>query len=392
MTPALQWVHMINTADPVRTLYVNRADDQSSVATGDAAFQTSDNSRRITGHGPGDDGIVCRKLGARDLRHLVSNYRLVHVDQPDSLIERTGPLGIAVRGLRPFARLNPITNLAFTANDRFLAFSQFRQFGPDRRWVLSGVGLANGLFAPERVVQDLLEFSVMRAGRKGVKRLFARVQSESPIREALDQVGFEAYMREDLFVLDGAPALALVDGSTREQEQGDTWAIHQLYHAAVPKQVQSAEAWTSHQWDVTSPKRKNNWWRSFVLEADHQIIAYARVCTGANAAAIEFMYLPDQRNDLEGFCGGVLDQAIRAGGASRVFVPVRAHQSELMTILERIGFSSVRGQDLLIKYTAAKVTAVANETVILAPVDVRERVPKRVPTFLSPRVREKISI
>ena len=104
------------------------------------------------------------------------------------------------------------------------------------------------------------------------------------------------------------------------------------------------------------------------------------------------MYLPDQRNDLEGFCGGVLDQAIRAGGASRVFVPVREHQSELMTILERIGFSSVRSQDLLIKYTAAKVTAVSKEAVILAPVDVRERVPKRVPTFLSSRVREKISL
>jgi hypothetical protein len=281
--------------------------------------------------------------------------------------------------------------VALTEGDRFLAFAQFRQFGSDRRWGLSGVGLANGLFAPEHVVQNLLEFSIKRAGHKGVKRLFARVQTDSPIRDTLDCLGFEAYMREDLYVLDGAPTVALVDGALREQEQSDTWAVHQLYHAAVPEQVQFAEAWTSQQWDVPNPKRRS-WWRSFVLEANHQIIAYARVRTGAKAAAIEIMYQPEHRHDLEGFCGGVIEQTVRAGGANRVFVPVRAHQSELMTILERIGFGSVRSQDLLIKYTAAKVTAKSNEAVILAPADVRERVPKRVPTFLNRRPREKVSV
>lgn len=383
---------MIDKAESVRILHMNRSDDQLAVATPEPVRQNSDSHVGTTGFPINQEGIVCRKLRARDIRHLVSNCRLVHIDQPDSLIERSGPLGVALRGLRPFGRLNPITNLAFAAGgDRFLAFAQFRQHNPDRRWTLSGVGLANGLFAPEHVVQELLEFSTMRAGRRGVKRLFARVQSDSPIRAALDQVGFEPYMREDLYLLERASMLAPVEGAMREQDISDTWAIHQLYHASVPKQVQAAEAWTSHQWELDKPKPKRPWWRSFVLEVDHQIVAYARVRTGARAAVIEIMYLPDYRHELDGFCGGVVEQATRGGGANRVFVPVRAHQSELMTVLERMGFGSVREQDLLIKYTAAKVIAKASEAVILAPAEARERVPKRVPTFLSRRFREKHS-
>jgi hypothetical protein len=382
---------MIDKAESVRIVYGNQSDDHSTVVTPESARRDGGLNSVTPGFASGQEGIVCRKLRARDVRHLVSNCRLVHVDQPDSLIERSGLLGFALQGLRPFGRLNPITNLAFADGERFLAFSQFRQHNTDRRWTLSGIGLANGLFAPERVVQDLLEFSAKRAGNKGVKRLFARVPSDSPIRSALDHVGFEAYMREDLYLLERITTLAPVESKVREQEQSDTWAVHQLYHASVPKHVQSAEAWTSHQWDVGREKPKKNSWRSFVLDADHQIAAYARVRTGAKVAVIDIMYLPDYRDDLEGFCGGVIDQAIRSGGANRVFVTVRAHQSELMTILDRIGFRSVRRQDLLIKYTAAKVTAKAADAVVLAPVEARERVPKRVPTFLSRRFREKHS-
>ena len=94
---------------------------------------------------------------------------------------------------------------------------------------------------------------------------------------------------------------------------------------------------------------------------------------------------------LRDFCRGVIDAAFNAGGASRVFVSVRAYQEELMTFLEESGFATVRQQELMIKYTAVKVVAQPAETVILAPSDVRERVPKRVPTFLTRRPRERVS-
>jgi hypothetical protein len=342
-------------------------------------------------HPPFSDGdqVTVRKMRIRDLRHFVSNYRLVHVELPDSLLERGGPLSVALKGLRPLQRHASMTHLAFTDSDRFLAFTQFRQLAHDRRWVLSGVGLANELFEPKRVIEELLEFSVKRAGNRGVKRLCARVTVDSPIRPALAATGFEAFTGEDLYGFNGVPTLEPSEVEMRVQETTDTWAVHQLYHAAVPKQVQFAEAWTSHQWDVADPKRLRDYWRSFVLEHDRQIVAYARVRIGMKVAAIEFMYLPENRGELPAFCANVIASAAREGGATRLFVPARAYQAELATLLENMGFSVIRQQHLLIKYTAVKVKAA--ETVVLAPADVRERVPGRVPTFLKGRTRDKAS-
>jgi hypothetical protein len=375
---------MIEQPAQVRVPHLNRSGDRRPVASDHAAPRNEfDGSHDMAGLAP--EGVICRRLRARDLRHLVSNNRLVHVEQPDSLIDRSGPLGVAVHGLRPFSRMRPITNLAFTPSDRFLAFAQFRQSSPDRRWTLTGIGLANGLYAPEEVVEELLGFSVVRAGHRGVKRLFARVSADCPVREAFDRVGFERYMAEELFVLDGAPAATRECGQMREQEPTDTWAVHQLYHAAVPREVQFAEAWTSHQWDLPGSKRMKSRRRSFVLEDGHQIGAYARVRTGSRAASLEVMYLPDYRHALESFCSAVMYRTMRDAGATRIFIPARAYQMELMSALDRLGFVRVGQQDLLVKYTTAKVVAKPGETVVLAPADVRERIPERVPTFLNRR-------
>jgi len=389
VTAALQWAHMIERPAKVRVPYLHHSVDRNPVAMDQAAPQHHDSDARPAT--PGPTNVVCRKLRVRDLRHLISNYRLVLVEQPDSLITRTGPLGVALHGLRPFSRMRPVTNLAFTPSDRFLAFAQFRQGAADRRWILTGVGLANGLFAPELVAEQLLEFSVKRAGYRGVKRLFAKVPGDCPIREAFDRVGFETYMAEDIFALDGPLDASPECDQMREQEPGDTWAVHQLYHAAVPKDVQFAEAWTSHQWDTVGRKHTSASERSFVLEDGHQIAAHARVRTGAKAAAIDVMYQPEYRQVLDSFCGSVVDRAIRDEGATRVFIAVRAYQSELITVLAEMGFARVGQQDLLVKYTAAKVTAKASETIILSPADVRERVPKRVPTFMHRRPKGESS-
>jgi hypothetical protein len=192
-------------------------------------------------------------------------------------------------------------------------------------------------------------------------------------------------MAEELFVLDGAPAATRECGQMREQEPTDTWAVHQLYHAAVPREVQFAEAWTSHQWDLPGSKRMKSRRRSFVLEDGHQIGAYARVRTGSRAASLEVMYLPDYRHALESFCSAVMYRTMRDAGATRIFIPARAYQMELMSALDRLGFVRVGQQDLLVKYTTAKVVAKPGETVVLAPADVRERIPERVPTFLNRR-------
>ena len=85
----------------------------------------------------------------------------------------------------------------------------------------------------------------------------------------------------------------------------------------------------------------------------------------------------DLLNDL---IDGVLGR-LGANGARRVMCAVRGYQQEAVTALERAGFAPVMVQTLYLKYTTANVRLPVFEAVPLH-VDVREKLPKRVPTFL----------
>jgi hypothetical protein len=74
--------------------------------------------------------------------------------------------------------------------------------------------------------------------------------------------------------------------------------------------------------------------------------------------------------------------------AKRVFCAVRGYQAELATALETRGFAPILEQDLLLKYTTANVRLPAFEVVPFY-VDVRERLPKRVPSFLHGQPRDE---
>jgi hypothetical protein len=74
---------------------------------------------------------------------------------------------------------------------------------------------------------------------------------------------------------------------------------------------------------------------------------------------------------------------------SRIYATARGYQEELRTALSDEGFQLLADQQLMIKYTAAKVSARATPATIALPVEVRERVPKQVPTYLNRPVREE---
>ena len=105
---------MVETTSKAPAFSGDRTDDDRVVSSSSVV---SPEASQSLGHQPQE--INVRRLRLRDLRHLVSNYRLVHVDMPDSLVERGGPLTDGLRGLQPFGRSGPITHLAFSETDQF---------------------------------------------------------------------------------------------------------------------------------------------------------------------------------------------------------------------------------------------------------------------------------
>ncbi len=379
---------MVEGIDRDQPTLLNRSDAHSSVVSDSRARHFSSNEN--TDPRQPTAAFVCRKVKPTDVRFLARNLDVSHFDQPDSFASRNGVLSQAFGSMRPFIRNRPITNIALTPEGSFQGFIQFKQLPPDRRWILTAMGVCGDCEFPTRMSTDLLEFSIKRAGSRGVKRLFARVSPQSADREALAAVGFEPYMSESLLRLghlDAHPGSGKC--VVREQEPADTWAVHQLYHGSVPRHVQFAEAWTSQQWDLNESDRFDPHWRAFVLEDGFQINAWARVRRAGKVASVEFMYLPDRVEMLQPFVYEVLTRIKRESGVGQVFATARAYQAELQSILMQVGFIEIGAQDLMIKYTTAKVMVKSTEFQPAPASDVLERVPKRVPTYLNGSAREE---
>jgi hypothetical protein len=120
--------------------------------------------------------------------------------------------------------------------------------------------------------------------------------------------------------------------------------------------------------------------RGWLVEEGHHVVGYVRVASRRNTHALEFVYLGERVDVLPTLIDGVLAR-LRPQPIHRVYASVRGYQSEAATMLAQRGFTPVFEQDLHVKYTTANVRAPSFE-VVRFHVDVRDKLPKRVPTFL----------
>ena len=327
-----------------------------------------------------------RPQDAVGLRAIRSRVRL---NQPESLLEPRGPVRATVASLVPWSRPRTRVFVAAAAGT-LVGYVQFEPMLPDQRWVLTGLGAATGVYDDEPVLEELVSRAVVAAGLAGVKRLYARVDERSDIGEVLRSVGFVPYASETLLVArDPRQRRGGGVARLRRQETTDTWAIHQLYNAAVPRQVQYAEAYTSHRWDL-DPKRHRDRFGAisgWLIEEGHHVVSYARVASRSGQHVLELVFHPDRLDLLNDLVDGALAR-IAALGARRVYCAVRGYQTEAVTVLERSGFVAVVEQNLYLKYTTANARLPAFESVPLH-VEVREKLPQRVPTFLQGQPRDE---
>jgi hypothetical protein len=305
---------------------------------------------------------------------------MLRLDLPDSLVlPRIGAMELAaalpiLRRERPF--------FVATADGQAVGFIRFSPRRPDGRWILSAIAASTGVYSPEPVWEALLAHGVRAAGLRGVRRLLARVPVGHPLIVPMRQSGWNSYGRESVFRADRPTALSRPPRGLRLQHPADTWAIHQLYAASVPRQVQEIEALTSHVWHMDQPHRHRRGPRQtgWLLEESGKLTAYARYSRGTRAGMMDIVVAPEQRDQL----GGLLDGAITAVGKGRnrpVYCVLRGYLLDLKPALTDRGFSEIGEQELLIRYTTATARTPMLDPVHF-PVELRPAMPRRVPTFL----------
>ncbi len=320
-----------------------------------------------------------RPVSVRDLPSLRRLGPVFRFDQPDAQLAPYSLLRAGLSAAMPGGRRRRRPVFVARSGDRLVGYAEFRPISPDQRWLLLAIGGAAG-GAGEPVWDALLRHGVIGAGLGGSRRLYARVPSGAPVVAALRRGGWTPYATETIFsaynlVAPGAPC------RLRRQRPADTWAIHQLYNAAVPRPVQEAEAFTSHRWDVPpGAVRRGIRIDGWLLEEGHHLLGYARATTRDGTSVLELIHHPERRDVLADLIGGAL-AALPSRPARRVYCPVRAYQAEVASRLEEHGFAPSLEQELLVRYTTAQMRSPAFDAVPFH-VEVRDKLPQRVPTFL----------
>ena len=324
--------------------------------------------------------VRIRPYSIGDAPALVRFPGVLRLDVPDSLLLARPGMPDLPAALPVLRRERPA--FVAVADSQFVGFVRFSPRRPDGRWVISAIGASTGVYAPEPVWEALLAHGVRAAGLRGVRRLLARVPAGHPIVDTMHDNGWVSYSRETVFRAERLNRVARPGHHLRLQEPADTWAIHQLYTAAAPRQVQEIEALTSHVWDMDQSRRGSRRVRQtgWLLEENGELAAYARYTRGSQAGMIDAVVLPGNRRHLGMLLDGV-NATPRRGRPRPVYCALRAYLMDLEDELTELGFSAIGEQELLIRYTTATARSSQAEPVYF-PVELRQGMPRRVPTFL----------
>jgi AcrR family transcriptional regulator len=326
--------------------------------------------------------LSIRLVRPRDIAGLPGVSSVLQLNQPEASLASYRPLAAAIASMLP-GRNRPRVIVA-QGDERILAFAHFVPEPPDRRWQLVALAASTGVYDVTPLWEQLIERSVVAAGLRGVKRLYARPTTDTTAEAALLAMGFQPYATETILAAN-APRISGSRLPLREQTPADTWAIHQLYNYVVPRQVQYAEAFTSHRWDIGGFRAAPTGVRTqgWLLEEAFQVVAYARVMSYGTNHVLEVIVHPDWSGSTGELIDAALERAAAKSRVERVWCAVRGYQGELTSAFTERGFAVTTELTLTVKYTAARVIAPVTELAV-QPEAVLERLPKpkRAPSYL----------
>jgi hypothetical protein len=317
-----------------------------------------------------------------DLVRIARFDRVVHLDQPERMLERALRVPEAFEAALRWSATRPV-RLVARGGSRLAGFATYTTVQPDGRWQLTELGASDSQSEPDEAWLAILDQGTREAGASGVKRLYSRAPAETIFETVLHRAGYTAYAEETLFAAVD-PKVVTNSIEMREQDRSDTWAIHQLYSSAVPKEVLYAEAFTSHRWELPGNRlRLGVRSRAWIHEQNFAPVAYVQCQSAGGRVVLDFLFTPDHSAELAGLLDGVLGRIRQeTRGRVQVFCAVRSYEQEIERVLVERGFEPWLSQRLMVRYTTAPIRVMTAETV-LSEKEALERARRRVPAYLS---------
>jgi hypothetical protein len=206
---------------------------------------------------------------------------------------------------------------------------------------------------------ELLDHVCQEAVTRGARRVFLETPTCDRAVELARRAGFERYTESAVYRLD--PPFTISKGERfegRPRLRADEQALFQLYNAAVPAVVRSAEAMTYEEWSALHRGRKR--WAPSLVGDRHQYVwelgeglaGWLEVVYGQRSQYLEFMIHPRYETMLDRFVGYALQQVSEKAA---VYSAVRAYQAGLGSALERVGFKVAGRHDIYVRQLAVRV-------------------------------------
>ena len=211
----------------------------------------------------------------------------------------------------------------------------------------------------EDLAVELLDRVVAAAGTHQTRRVFLQTPSGGRAHDVARRAGFERYSESTLHMLPRDFKASRTDGfEARPRLRVDEQALFQLFLAAVPAPVRTAEALTLEEW--AGLHRGSRRWRptlggsrqQYVWELGTSLIGWAEVTFGQRSQFIELLIHPRYADAADRFVGYAL--ALLSTKAP-VYVAARDYQAGLGSALIAAGFREVAQHDLHVKMLAARV-------------------------------------
>jgi len=208
--------------------------------------------------------------------------------------------------------------------------------------------------------EELLDRLCHEAAATGALRVFMEAPSGIAGAEVARRAGFERYTTSSVYRLSPPFKVSKTDRfEGRPRLRADEHALFQLYNAAVPAVVRSAEAMSYEEWSALHRGRKR--WASSLIGDRHQYVwelgeglaGWLEVVYGQKSQYLEFMVDPKYESLIDRFVGYAL---LQVSEKALVYSAVREYQAGLGSALERVGFDLAGQYDIYVRQLAVRVS------------------------------------
>ncbi|MGQ9502366.1 MAG: hypothetical protein ACUVSF_04155 [Anaerolineae bacterium] len=200
--------------------------------------------------------------------------------------------------------------------------------------------------------QRLLNHLAVHTGEQGGQRLYAGLPDEGEEYQVFRHAGFVAYAQEIVYRCASLPPLPPSSPLTlRPQCERDSWGLQQLYAAATPRAVQTAEGSGQGEWELLRQRWLTQpWRRGYVWECAGEIRAALQVRSTPTAHWIRLLCHPDDLDQMDALVVAALMKVLKGNRNRSVLWAVRTYEPGLAAVLSEYGFVPAASQTLVVKY------------------------------------------